>query len=70
MKPLLWLRYAARELRSGLSGFWIFLICLFLGTASIAITGSLSAAVSARACPNRARPFSVATWNFLSSTAK
>jgi putative ABC transport system permease protein len=46
MRPGLWLRYAARELRSGLSGFWIFLICLFLGTASIAITGSLSAAVS------------------------
>ena len=46
MSPRLWFRYAARELRSGLSGFWIFLICLFLGTASIAITGSLTAAVS------------------------
>lgn len=46
MRLKLWLRYAARELRSGLSGFWIFLICLFLGTASIAITGSLSSAVS------------------------
>lgn len=45
MSPALWWRYAARELRSGLSGFWIFLLCLFLGTASIAITGSLTAAV-------------------------
>ena len=45
MNPALWWRYAARELRSGLSGFWIFLLCLFLGTTSIAITGSLTAAV-------------------------
>ena len=39
----LWLRFAARDLRSGLQGFWIFLTCLTLGTAAIAIIGSLSA---------------------------
>ena len=42
----LWLRFAARDLRSGLQGFWIFLTCLALGTAAIAIIGSLSAAIS------------------------
>jgi putative ABC transport system permease protein len=41
----LWLRFAARDLRSGLQGFWIFLTCLALGTAAIAIIGSLSASI-------------------------
>ncbi len=41
----LWLRFAARDLRSGLQGFWIFLTCLALGTAAIAIVGSLSASI-------------------------
>ncbi|WP_374332896.1 ABC transporter permease, partial [Aestuariivirga sp.] len=41
----LWLRFAARDLRSGLQGFWIFLTCLALGTGTIAIIGALSAAV-------------------------
>jgi putative ABC transport system permease protein len=41
----LWLRFAARDLRSGLQGFWIFLTCLALGTGTIAIIGSLTAAV-------------------------
>ncbi len=41
----LWLRFAARDLRSGLQGFWIFLSCLALGTGAIAIIGSLAAAV-------------------------
>lgn len=45
MRLGLWLRLAARDLRSGLKGFWIFLACLALGTATIAIVGSLSAAV-------------------------
>ncbi|WP_395686737.1 ABC transporter permease [Aestuariivirga sp.] len=45
MNPSLWLRFAARDLRSGLQGFWIFLTCLALGTATIAIVGSLSAAM-------------------------
>jgi putative ABC transport system permease protein len=39
------LRFARRDLRAGLQGFWIFLTCLTLGTAAIAIVGSLSAAV-------------------------
>jgi putative ABC transport system permease protein len=43
MNPGLWLRFAARDLRSGLQGFWIFLTCLALGTGTIAIIGSLSA---------------------------
>ncbi len=46
MRPALWLRFARRDLRSGLQGFWIFLLCLFLGTAAIAVIGSLAAAVS------------------------
>ncbi len=41
----LWLRFAARDLRSGLQGFWIFLTCLALGTGTIAVIGSLSAAI-------------------------
>lgn len=41
----IWLTYALRNLRSGLKGFWIFLTCLTLGVASIAIIGSLGAAV-------------------------
>ena len=45
MNLSLWLRFAARDLRSGLQGFWIFLTCLALGTATIAIIGSLSAAI-------------------------
>ena len=45
MNPALWLRFAARDLRSGLQGFWIFLTCLALGTGTIAIVGSLSAAI-------------------------
>jgi putative ABC transport system permease protein len=45
VNPSLWLRFAARDLRSGLQGFWIFLTCLALGTATIAIIGSLTAAI-------------------------
>lgn len=41
----LWLRYALKNLRSGLRGFWIFLTCLTLGVMAIAIVGSLSAAI-------------------------
>jgi putative ABC transport system permease protein len=42
---MIWLKYAVLNLRSGLRGFWIFLTCLTLGVASIAIIGSLGAAV-------------------------
>ena len=45
MNPGLWLRFAARDLRSGLQGFWIFLTCLALGTGTIAIIGALAAAI-------------------------
>ena len=45
MNFALWLRFARRDLRSGLQGFWIFLTCLALGTGTIAIIGSLAAAV-------------------------
>lgn len=45
MNPGLWLRFAGRDLRSGLQGFWIFLTCLALGTGTIAIIGSLSSAI-------------------------
>jgi putative ABC transport system permease protein len=43
--PALWLRLALRDLRSGLRGLWIFIGCLALGTAAIAIVGSLGAAI-------------------------
>ena len=45
MNLALWLRFAGRDLRSGLQGFWIFLTCLALGTGTIAIIGALSAAI-------------------------
>jgi putative ABC transport system permease protein len=41
----LWLRLALRDLRSGLKGLWTFIACLALGTAAIAIVGSLGAAI-------------------------
>ena len=43
MTPL-WLRFAARELRSGVKGFRIFLACLALGVAAIAAAGSTAEA--------------------------
>jgi putative ABC transport system permease protein len=39
------LRIARRELRGGLSGFWIFLLCLTLGVGAIAAVGSVRAAI-------------------------
>ncbi len=47
MRPPLSLRLARRELRGGLGGFRIFLLCLALGVAAIAGVGSLSAALVA-----------------------
>ena len=43
MTPL-WLRFAARELRSGVKGFRIFLACLALGVAAIAAATRCSVA--------------------------
>jgi putative ABC transport system permease protein len=40
-------RIARRELRAGLSGFWVFLACLSLGVGAIAAVGSVRAAISA-----------------------
>jgi putative ABC transport system permease protein len=45
MRVDLWAKYAFRNLRSGLKGFWIFLSCLTLGVAAIAMIGSLAGAV-------------------------
>ncbi len=42
--PPLALRFAARELRSGIRGFRIFLACLALGVAALAASGSTAAA--------------------------
>jgi putative ABC transport system permease protein len=42
----LWFKIALRNLRSGLSGFWILLSCLTLGVAAIAMIGSLASSVS------------------------
>ena len=41
------LRFALRELRGGLHGFYIFLACLAVGVAAIAGAGSLGAAINA-----------------------
>ena len=38
-------KFARRELRSGLQGFWIFLSCLILGVGAIAIIGTLSVSI-------------------------
>jgi len=38
-------KFARRELRSGLQGFWIFLSCLVLGVGAIAIIGTLSVSI-------------------------
>ena len=38
-------RYARRELRSGLSGFRVFIACLTLGVAAIAGVGTLSESI-------------------------
>ena len=45
----MWLsaRFALRELRSGLRGFWVFLACLALGVAAIAAAGSTAQAFRA-----------------------
>lgn len=40
-------RIAARELRGGLRGFWVFLLCLTLGTAAIAAVGLVREAIRA-----------------------
>jgi putative ABC transport system permease protein len=45
MKLWLWIAYAARNLRSGLKGFWILLTCLTLGVAALAVIGSLSRSI-------------------------
>lgn len=41
------LRLAVRELRGGLSGFYIFVVCLFLGVVTIASVGTLSSSLVA-----------------------
>jgi putative ABC transport system permease protein len=46
MKIGLWLAYAARNLRSGLKGFYILLTCLTLGVGAIAVIGSLTSAIN------------------------
>ena len=47
--PLSWrlaLRFALREMRGGLSGFYIFIACIALGTAAIAGVNSLSRSIT------------------------
>ncbi|MCK1378142.1 ABC transporter permease, partial [Bradyrhizobium sp. 24] len=40
------LRYALRELRGGLRGFYVFIACIALGVMAIAGVGSVSASLS------------------------
>ncbi|MFB2551395.1 ABC transporter permease [Ensifer soli] len=47
LRPGLALRFALREMRGGLSGFYIFLACIALGTAAIAGVNSLSRSITA-----------------------
>ena len=42
----LWFKLAARNLRSGLRGFWILLACLTMGVAAIAMIGALASSVT------------------------
>ena len=39
------LRFALRELRAGLKGFWVFMACLILGVTAIAAVGSLTSSI-------------------------
>ena len=41
------LRLAWRDLRGGLGGYWIFLVCIALGVAAIAGVGSVAGSLSA-----------------------
>ena len=50
---LLALKFALREMRGGLSGFYIFLACIVLGVAAIAAGGP--AGGPAEAAPNHSR---------------
>src|SRR6201747_3266059 len=43
--PSLALRYAVRELRSGLRGFYVFIACIALGVMAIAGVGSVAASL-------------------------
>src|SRR6476646_10407425 len=40
------LRFALREMRSGLRGFYVFIICIMLGSMAIAGVGSLAASLA------------------------
>src|SRR5437868_14753862 len=40
------LRFALRELRGGLHGFYVFIICIALGSMAIASVGSLAASLA------------------------
>src|ERR1700754_1843232 len=44
--PALPLRYALREMRSGLRGFYVFIACIALGVLAIAGAGSVAASLS------------------------
>lgn len=47
LRPPLFLRFALRELRTGLSGFYVFVACIALGVGAIAGVGSLAGALKA-----------------------
>ena len=42
------LKLALRELRGGISGFYIFVACIALGATALAAVGTLSAAIQTR----------------------
>ena len=55
------LRYALRELRGGLRGFYVFIACIALGVMAIAGVGSVAASLDATGWRARAAPCSAAT---------
>jgi putative ABC transport system permease protein len=46
MKMLIPLRFALREMRAGLRGFYVFIVCIALGTMAIAGVGALAASLA------------------------
>jgi putative ABC transport system permease protein len=62
--PSLALRYALRELRGGLRGFYVFIACIALGVMAIAGVGSVAASLSDGLGRARAARCSAATRRF------
>ena len=67
---MLALRLARRELRGGVRGLWIVLLCLALGVAVIAAVGTLRAAIDRGPGRRMAGAFSAATWRWRAARSR